>query len=206
MIVVRKTRSGRKPEGLPYYHDWRVACPGVRFSLLDVWEDSLVTDLYVGQTCWQDMNAWVLASLAAQPVPETGGFCLGRYNYRSGRYLVSIEQFLPARQPAYQSPDRLNFGADIGGGIDDALQSDAGLGITAWFHTHPGHSPYLSGMDMRIHDGFFHAPYQLAIVLDPLTPDWDTGIFSRRSDGRTNNREHATSWISWQQLAEVSPI
>ena len=47
--------------------------------------------------------------------------------------------------------------------------------ILGWYHTHPGFGIFLSGMDLFIHDNFFNAPEQFAIVYDPLSGE--QGIF-----------------------------
>lgn len=47
--------------------------------------------------------------------------------------------------------------------------------ILGWYHTHPGFGIFLSPMDMFIHDNFFNANEQLALVYDPL--GGDDGLF-----------------------------
>ncbi|MDX9982345.1 MAG: Mov34/MPN/PAD-1 family protein [Lentisphaeria bacterium] len=41
--------------------------------------------------------------------------------------------------------------------------------IVGWFHTHPGFGVFLSGMDTFVHENFFNAPHQVAIVLETKT-------------------------------------
>lgn len=58
--------------------------------------------------------------------------------------------------------------------------------ILAWYHTHPGFGIFLSGMDLFIHDNFFNAPEQFALVYDPLSGDegiflWSAGQATRAS-------------------------
>jgi proteasome lid subunit RPN8/RPN11 len=40
--------------------------------------------------------------------------------------------------------------------------------IIGWYHTHPGFGIFLSPMDLFIHENFFSAPEQVAIVYDPV--------------------------------------
>jgi proteasome lid subunit RPN8/RPN11 len=47
--------------------------------------------------------------------------------------------------------------------------------IIGWYHTHPGFGIFLSPMDMFIHENFFSAHEQLAIVYDPLSGE--EGLF-----------------------------
>lgn len=49
------------------------------------------------------------------------------------------------------------------------------LRILGWYHTHPGFGIFLSGMDMFIHENYFNANEQLALVYDPL--GGDEGLF-----------------------------
>ncbi len=39
--------------------------------------------------------------------------------------------------------------------------------IAGWYHTHPGHGIFLSGMDLFIQENFFNLPWQVAYVYDP---------------------------------------
>ena len=41
--------------------------------------------------------------------------------------------------------------------------------IIGWYHTHPGFGIFLSPMDLFIHENFFSAAEQVAIVYDPLS-------------------------------------
>jgi proteasome lid subunit RPN8/RPN11 len=43
--------------------------------------------------------------------------------------------------------------------------------IVGWFHTHPGFGVFLSGMDTFIHENFFNAPHQIAVVLETKTKE-----------------------------------
>lgn len=146
------------------------------------------------------INIWVHASLEKSPVTETGGFLLGRYReLEDGRFDVGILQFCPATKVAFRSPNRLAFGTEALMELDDALQARPDLQLCGWLHTHPGFSPYLSQMDLAIHEGFFRKPWQLAVVLDPMTAGWDTGVFSWQRNGRMNNKaEYKGQWMSWE--------
>jgi proteasome lid subunit RPN8/RPN11 len=62
------------------------------------------------------------------------------------------------------------------------------LRIIGWYHTHPGFGVFLSDMDLFIHNNFFSAPEQLALVYDPLSRDqgmfvWRRGETSREEFG-----------------------
>lgn len=54
------------------------------------------------------------------------------------------------------------------------------LRIVGWYHSHPGVGIFLSGHDLFIHRNFFSAPWQIAVVVDPLAGDW--GCFTWHED------------------------
>ncbi|MDI6784252.1 MAG: Mov34/MPN/PAD-1 family protein, partial [bacterium] len=43
--------------------------------------------------------------------------------------------------------------------------------IVGWYHTHPGFGIFLSQQDVFIHKNFFAEPWQVALVIDPVTKD-----------------------------------
>jgi len=62
--------------------------------------------------------------------------------------------------------------------------------MTAWFHSHPGLKIFLSDFDLSVQEGFStnkKSLKMLALVLDPYTQSWDTGIFSYKADGSAMN-------------------
>ncbi|RMG72683.1 MAG: hypothetical protein D6722_05060 [Bacteroidetes bacterium] len=187
---------------------WEVWCAGpgdVRLDLGQYWgKATQVAGVWIRRGFVTAVEAWIAESMKQEPVPETGGFCFGALSQSEDGYRVSLETFVPAQNPAHCSPDRLDFGVKALLALDAAAGEIAGQGLVGWLHTHPGHTPYLSGMDLHIHEGFFRAPYQLAVVIDPLTPDWDTGFFSRRPEGPMNNRAVGVTWVPWARVLTLS--
>ncbi len=45
------------------------------------------------------------------------------------------------------------------------------LEMIGWYHTHPGWSVFLSGMDLFICENFFNRPLDVALVIDPCNDD-----------------------------------
>ena len=62
--------------------------------------------------------------------------------------------------------------------------------IVGWYHTHPGFGIFLSDMDKFIQDYFFNQPFQVALVIDPLSSK--EGLFAW-VDGKT--RPLTRCWI-----------
>ena len=56
---------------------------------------------------------------------------------------------------------------------------------------------------MKIHDGFFNKPFQVAMEIDSLTENLDTGFFTRNQAGEVNNSEHripGEPWFAWTEI------
>lgn len=54
--------------------------------------------------------------------------------------------------------------------------------ILGWYHTHPGMGVFLSATDLRTQKLHFSAPWQIAIVIDPVSGQ--SGVFSGAEGGR----------------------
>jgi proteasome lid subunit RPN8/RPN11 len=163
--------------------------------------DTQVGQIWMRKEAIQDINRWVEKSLEEDPVPEVGGFLLGNHvlETNAAQYIVSVEEFYEADKIDFNSPSELVFGHQILHELDDYL-AQSPLILIGWFHTHPGHSPYLSKQDMTIHEVFFTDSEKIAIVLDSLTENYDTGIFSHKIDGSPNNKQDYSKLIQWKAL------
>lgn len=136
-------------------------------------------------------------------VPEIGGFLFGNAEMtENSAYSLFVERYCHVRSPEVQTPSFLRMGIEAGFTLDRCFQDYPALSLVGWFHTHPGHGPYLSDTDLsRTHEVFFREPYQIAIVLDNLTPGFDTGVFSRKTLQAMNNAADVAQWVSWQGLS-----
>ena len=177
----------------------------IGIDLGDYLADSQVGKVGLHKDCYHAIRIWVEASLKDRnkgEVPEVGGFILGQYTQdpQTSMYSISLDQFVPSQQVAYSSNTYIDFGMQAMLELEAAQGRFPHLKLVGWFHTHPGHTPYLSVTDLKTHHGFFRKPYQVAIVLDCLTQGFDTGIFSWRTDGHVNNYASFSSWILWKEL------
>lgn len=102
---------------------------------------------------------------------EHGGVLAGRPYYDSSlqRYFVVIHAAIPAQETSGSSthlqltPAAWNF-------ISGILEQDhPGLVIVGWYHSHPGLGVFMSGTDRDTQRAFFHHPWSLAVVVDPVT-------------------------------------
>lgn len=46
--------------------------------------------------------------------------------------------------------------------------------LIGWYHSHPGHTCFLSGTDMETQRSMFNQPYHVALVIDPINKDVKT--------------------------------
>lgn len=173
-------------------------------DLKELYPDPKLSSVYIKKACRIMMLEFIQQSTLENPVPEVGGFLLGNYvQDAEGYYQSSVEVFVPSHQVEFNSPSLLDFGTNAMIEWNQAQENHPELGTIGWFHTHPGHSPYLSNTDMNMHEGFFSLPYQLAIVVDPLTEDWDTGVFCRSTDGSMSRYLPHTNFLSWLDMIEA---
>lgn len=171
------------------------------YKMDEIVADSQVDRLFLNKQVIREIYDWVKLSLTEQPVKEVGGFILGKVAKAESRYDVCLEQFVPAKEVNFNSVTRLEFGHKVLADLSNAMEDSRYINL-AWFHTHPGHTAFLSNTDMKIHEVYYTEPYQVAIVLDSLTDDFDTGIFTRKIDGQVNNKPDIQKWVTWRTLFE----
>lgn len=103
---------------------------------------------------------------------ELGGVMLGQQNIdESGRPFVVITDSLRARH--YEATKgSFKFTHDTWTQITrERSEFRPDLEMVGWYHTHPGWSVFLSGMDLFICNNFFNRPLDVALVIDPCNDD-----------------------------------
>jgi proteasome lid subunit RPN8/RPN11 len=124
-------------------------------------------------------RAWdeLLAHASSRRDIEVGGVLLGLGDGSA----VRVEVALPALA-ARGGSTHVTFTADTWAQIHREIDERfTGMTIVGWYHTHPGFGVFLSEMDLFIHRSFFDLPFQLAVVVDPVSGE--RGVFAWR-DGR----------------------
>jgi proteasome lid subunit RPN8/RPN11 len=106
--------------------------------------------------------------LSSDVKKELGGVLLGGVNIDvNGNKFITISNLVIA-QHTDASVSRLTFTHDtweyINNKIDDEYSDKI---IVGWFHSHPGHSVFLSDYDVFIQENFFDADFMTAYVFDP---------------------------------------
>jgi proteasome lid subunit RPN8/RPN11 len=109
---------------------------------------------------------------------EVGGVLIGRTAADGGLPLVTGA--IPAIS-ADEQRATLTFTQEAWAHVHRVLESEfpPDEQIVGWYHSHPGFGIFLSGHDLFIHENFFNAPSQIAVVVDPHAQT--EGVFAWRA-------------------------
>ena len=131
----------------------------------------------------QDAYHQVVVHASTDLEYEVGGVLVGKWcmDSETTRQYIVVTASLPARF-TQQGSVFLTFTqdslVDIHTRIDEKYREDA---IVGWFHTHPRMGVFLSQYDNWLHNHFFPEPWQVALVIEPVTEVG--GFFVRQADG-----------------------
>jgi len=113
---------------------------------------------------------------------EVGGVLIGQWcnDENNGQFIV-VEHALPARHTR-QGSVYLTFTQQSLVDIHDQMDANyKGLKIVGWYHTHPSMGVFLSHYDTWLHSNFFPEPWQVALVVEPVSAIG--GFFIRQKSG-----------------------
>ena len=114
---------------------------------------------------------------------EALGFLLGdRYTYK-GKEWIEITDYVPVVAEASETRVAPLEGALVE--VGKLLQRKKLL-IVGWAHSHPGYGCFLSNLDVETQRRYFPYSYQVALVMDPYTMEYDIFIL----EGETYVRPH----------------
>ncbi len=126
---------------------------------------------------------------------EVGGVLIGRMAADGGLPLLT------GAIPALSADERratLTFTQEAWAHVHRVLESEfpAEEQIVGWYHSHPGFGIFLSGHDLFIHENFFSAPSQIAVVVDPHAQL--EGVFAWREGelGALFERPTPSGWLA----------
>ncbi|MEO8209023.1 MAG: LysM peptidoglycan-binding domain-containing protein [bacterium] len=99
---------------------------------------------------------------------ELGGVLVGEVCVNTGgKTFILIENLITAKH-TNSSLSRLTFTHETWTYINQILERQfTGKKILGWFHSHPGHTVFLSTYDVFIQENFFNLDYMVAYVFDP---------------------------------------
>jgi proteasome lid subunit RPN8/RPN11 len=143
---------------------------------------------------------------------EVGGILVGEWcvDEEHGQFIV-IEHALPARYTR-QGSVYLTFTqeslVDIHNQIDENYK---GKKIVGWYHTHPSMGVFLSHYDTWLHSNFFPEPWQVALVVEPVSST--AGFFVRQKNGILDptryfgfyelDGNYGRSMVNWTNLSPL---
>ena len=161
----------------------------------DLFERTLVENLFVHKSAISEIIQ-LIETYENKKYEEDGGFLLGKYYPLSdGKFNVYIDKFLMPSSFELKTSNLIKFGTTALIELDSALCSSENI-LVGWFHTHPFKDSdmiFLSNLDKNIQYGSFYHPWQLAIISNPFTPKFQTGIFSWKNKHIINNRDDMIS-------------
>ncbi len=110
---------------------------------------------------------------------ELGGVMVGEICINSNDKKFIIINDLIIAKHSNSSLSRLTFTHETWDYINEIMERDfPGSKILGWYHSHPGHTVFLSNYDLFIHENFFNLEYMVAYVFDPTIKErgffvWD---------------------------------
>jgi proteasome lid subunit RPN8/RPN11 len=112
-------------------------------------------------------DATIYAHVFGSADREVGGVLIGRTPADGSLPLVTGA--IPAIS-ADEQKATLTFTQEAWAHVHHVLESEFpdDEQIVGWYHSHPSFGIFLSGHDLFIHENFFNAPSQVAVVVDPI--------------------------------------
>jgi proteasome lid subunit RPN8/RPN11 len=215
-ITITKTITNNESKGQGLKDVWKKAGKDyLEIDLNEEWDDSVVKNVFFERSCIIKTYRFFEDSIRAvdsdTTANETGGYLIGRWDYNRenrNRIDVSLEDFIEPGDDATFSRYQLNFGAKIGVKLQKVLENrrqKEGRDIiqTAWFHSHPGLKIFLSDYDLTVQKDFSKNDSNLkmvALVIDPYTEKWETGIFTYQASGLMNNSKDSKKFFSLDDM------
>ena len=135
---------------------------------------------------------------------------IGRWvkDEKSGKYDVTLEEIVRPGDDAIFSEYELNFGGKIKLKLSDRLRrlrrdTDMQYDLTCWVHSHPGLGVFFSSADSNVHQQLSRPSCPMALtamVIDILTPEQETGIFTFKPDGSINSKTELKRMYSLEEM------
>jgi proteasome lid subunit RPN8/RPN11 len=99
---------------------------------------------------------------------EVGGVLVGTVHRDDDAFVLAVGA-IPAKYAGEARANLTFTQASWQYVLAEQQQQFPGTVMVGWYHTHPGYGLFLSEQDLYIHRSFFSLPFQLAIVVDPLS-------------------------------------
>lgn len=209
LVIVRKTTSAvLKTQNIDDVFDndsyFKIECSAFA-------ADSAVSCMYLKNSCIKEIYNLYAEDLRNPENPkEDGCMVMGRWIFDkvTEKYAVTLEEVVRPGDDAIFKEYELNFGGKIKLKLSERLRKlrrDTGLqyDLTCWVHSHPGLGVFFSNSDSSVQMQLKHPTHPLfltAMVVDILTPEQETGIFTFKQDGTINSKSDLKQMYSLETL------
>lgn len=121
--------------------------------------------IFVSESILEDVKGY----LSSDKTKELGGVLIGDvFLDESNREFIVISDVIIARFTE-ANVTRLTFTHKSWEYINNKIDKEyPGKRVLGWFHSHPGHTVFLSSYDKFIHENFFNRSFMIAYVFDPV--------------------------------------
>lgn len=124
--------------------------------------------IFINELILNDIKSY----LSGDKSKELGGVLIGDvFLDESNRKFIVITEIIIA-DFTEANLTRLTFTHKTWEDINRRMENDfPGKSILGWFHSHPGHTVFMSNYDKFIHENFFSGEFYIAYVFDPVNND-----------------------------------
>ena len=173
--------------------------------------DSAVSTMYLKNSCIIDVYNLYAEDLRNHENPkEDGCMVIGRWIFdkTTQKYVVTLEEIVRLGDDAVFKEYELNFGGKVKVKLAERLRKlrrdkELQYDLTCWIHSHPGLGVFFSNSDSNVQMQLKHPTHPLfltALVIDILTPEQETGIFTFKQDGSINSKNDLKKMYSLETL------
>jgi proteasome lid subunit RPN8/RPN11 len=168
--IVRETRRRLEerapPDGTVSPHEW--LSEESRTAYQEVLKSGRPFDVYISRHAEGMMRSH--AQFSAPSRLEVMGFMLGDVSSWRGSVYSTVRDVVTTDLESTSSKVRFDRDAlpKLFKGLDG---SGFDYIIVGWYHSHPGHTCFLSKTDLETQRSMFDQPYHTALVIDPVTED-----------------------------------
>ncbi len=139
--------------------------------------------IFINENALEDIKSY----LSSDKTKELGGVLIGNvYFDDAGCKFIIINDLIIARFTD-SNITRLTFTHKSWEYINDKIDKEySDKRVVGWFHSHPGHTVFLSTYDKFIHENFFNRDFMVAYVFDPINGEQDFYFWKNDSIEKSN--------------------
>ena len=160
---VRRDIPERAPPANSRPHDWLSEESTCLYE--ETSRSGIAFDMYISTLAESRMRHQAIK--AAPDRLEVMGLLLGEVNVWGGRTYAVVKNV--GTTELENTPAKVRFDSDA---LPELFKELDGAGfdyiIVGWYHSHPGHTCFLSRVDLCTQRTLFDQPYHCALVIDPV--------------------------------------